>query len=565
MIRYRVTIGTLLVLFCVLILAIYGIPYHAQSDEASYTKKIDSFIQEEMQRNRIRGLAVGIVEDGEVVYLRGFGKADSERQVTPQTPFIIGSMSKAFTALAVLQLVESGYVDLDTPIKEYLQDFRLANSNISQEITVRHLLNQTSGIPNVIGLLQCTGTGEKTIQEAVEELASVQPFDMPGDRFQYSNANYTTLGMLIETVSSQSYGEYVQENIFAPLEMRNSFTSQTEAESYGLSTGYQRLFGISVPTDLPYLQHAIPSGYIISSAEDITHFLIANLKDGKYKSVSVLSTDGIDELHKPVAQSGNEFYGMGWVIGYSGDEPILWHHGSTPNYHSTMLIEPEANRGIVVLTNVGLFQVWDLGVSKVITEGIGSILRDQTPPQYGFDIGTRYIITDVIVVLLTALMILYACLIPRWLRKLREELPQTSFNVARRLILPIVIEVAWPIIILGTFPVLTNIPSWSFWLLYQPDLGYWLISVASLTLCKAVIRIWFAYPIIQLILQRFTKIRLLIVSLAVIIVFFILFMVVMFASINPATFVLELLIVSLLLEALVFPISFKLLRLTSQQ
>jgi len=533
MIRYRVTIGTLLVLFCVLILAIYGIPYHAQSDEASYTKKIDSFIQEEMQRNRIRGLAVGIVEDGEVVYLRGFGKADSERQVTPQTPFIIGSMSKAFTALAVLQLVESGYVDLDTPIKEYLQDFRLANSNISQEITVRHLLNQTSGIPNVIGLLQCTGTGEKTIQEAVEELASVQPFDMPGDS--------------------------------APLEMRNSFTSQTEAESYGLSTGYQRLFGISVPTDLPYLQHAIPSGYIISSAEDITHFLIANLKDGKYKSVSVLSTDGIDELHKPVAQSGNEFYGMGWVIGYSGDEPILWHHGSTPNYHSTMLIEPETNRGIVVLTNVGLFQVWDLGVSKVITEGIGSILRDQTPPQYGFDIGTRYIITDVIVVLLTALMILYACLIPRWLRKLREELPQTSFNVARRLILPIVIEVAWPIIILGTFPVLTNIPSWSFWLLYQPDLGYWLISVASLTLCKAVIRIWFAYPIIQLILQRFTKIRLLIVSLAVIIVFFILFMVVMFASINPATFVLELLIVSLLLEALVFPISFKLLRLTSQQ
>jgi CubicO group peptidase (beta-lactamase class C family) len=538
----------------VLVLILLGSFSAAKPLPSDFIEDIDSYIQEQMRQNKIPGLGVGIVENGEVVYLSGFGKADSERQVTPQTPFIIGSMSKSFTALAVMQLVEAGKINLDAPIVQYIPDFHLADYAISQRITVRHLLNQTSGIPNVIGLIQCTGTGEKTIQEAVEELSSVQPFSNPGDRFQYSNPNYTTLGMLIETVSGQSYGEYVQENIFNPLEMRNSFTSQTEAESYGLSKGHRRWFGISVPSDLPYLQHAIASGYIISSAEDITHFLIANLNDGLFKGDSILSADGIAELHKPVAQSGNEYYGMGWVIGYSGDEPILWHHGSTANYHSTMLIEPETDRGIVVLTNVGLFQVWHLGVSKVIAEGIGSILREQIPPQYGINITTRYIIADVVIVLLTALMILYACLIPRWLRKLKDELPQNSYDVARRLILPIVIDLAWPIIILTAFPVLTNIPSWSFWLLYQPDLGYWLICVASLTLCKAVIRIWFAYPIIRLIFQRFTKLRLLIVSLAVIVIFFVLFLVVMFTSIDPATFVIGLLVVALLLEIIAFPV-----------
>jgi len=248
------------------------------------------------------------------------------------------------------------------------------------------------------------------------------------------------LGLLIETVSREQYGEYIRGHIFEPLDMTNSFTSDTEAQIHDMATGYRRWFGLTVPSDLPYLQHAIPSGYIISTAEDMTHFLMAHLNEGDYSNLSILSTDGIAELHRPVAQSGNEYYGMGWVIGSANEMPVLWHHGSTPNFHSTMLIEPEMNRGIVVLTNIGLFQVWHLGVSRVIAEGIASILRDQSPSKYGLSISTRYVITDTLIVLITALIVLFFFLLPRWHKRLIEQLSQTSFTIARRVILPIVVD-----------------------------------------------------------------------------------------------------------------------------
>jgi CubicO group peptidase (beta-lactamase class C family) len=546
---------TITILLCpIVLLSLYVSSSSAQSLQSEVSEAIDSFVHVEMENNLVPGISIGIIENNEIVYLKGFGTANSENQVKPQTPFIIGSMSKAFTALAVMQLVEAGEIDLDIPIIQYLPGFKLADYEATQKITVRHLLNQTSGIPNTIGLLQCTGTGELTIEEAVEELSTVQPFSNAGDRFQYSNANYTVLGLLIETVSGKSYGEYVQEHIFELLDMTYSYTSETEADLNGLASGYRRWFGLNIASELPYLQHAIPSGYIISSAEDITHFLMAQLNGGNYKNISILSEEGINELHKPVAQSGNEYYGMGWVIGNSGGTPQIWHHGSTANYHSTMLMEPATNRGIVVLTNVGLFEVWDLGVSKVIAEGIANILRDQPQSSYGLSISTRYLVTDILISLLTALMIVFTCLLPRWRRQLSDHVPRNSLTTARRLILPIAIDLTWPLIILIAFPTLTHIPSWSFWLLYQPDLGYWLIAVASLTLCKAIIHIFLSRRTILSITNDLTRIKLTITALTVEIIFLAIFLLVMFLSAGPANFVIVLLTISLLLESITLPI-----------
>ncbi|GAI93447.1 unnamed protein product, partial [marine sediment metagenome] len=179
-------------------------------------------------------------------------------------------MSKFFTALAVMQLVEAGRLDLDTPVQRYIPEFRLADQEISTETTVRNLLSQTSGISNMAGLKQCLGTGNKTIEQAVQELNTTKPAYSVGTKFQYSNANYIVLGLLIEAVSGESYGQYIHQHIFEPLEMRNSFTSQKQAMQHGMATGYRRWFGSPVSTDLPYLRHGIPSGYIISCAEDMT-------------------------------------------------------------------------------------------------------------------------------------------------------------------------------------------------------------------------------------------------------------------------------------------------------
>jgi CubicO group peptidase (beta-lactamase class C family) len=130
-----------------------------------------------MDAQRIPGLALGIVQGGRITHVRGFGEADSSgRAVSAQTPFVIGSLSKSLTALAVMQLVEAGKVDLDAPVQRYIPLFRVADEKASAEITVRHLLNQTSGLSTKTGRsFQGSGdTSDSALERAVRKLNAVQ-------------------------------------------------------------------------------------------------------------------------------------------------------------------------------------------------------------------------------------------------------------------------------------------------------------------------------------------------------------------------------------------------------
>ena len=191
--------------------------------------EIESFVQGEMASQRVPGLALGIVEDGRVAYVRGFGKADdSGRAVTPQTPFIIGSVAKSFTALAIMQLVEANKIDLDAPVQRYLPWFRVADEKASAEITVQHLLNHTSGISTKTGRsYQGDGdTSDTALEQAVRKLKSAELSAPVGSKHQYSTINYSVLGLIVQTVAGQSYESYVQAKILDPLQMHNSFTSE---------------------------------------------------------------------------------------------------------------------------------------------------------------------------------------------------------------------------------------------------------------------------------------------------------------------------------------------------
>ena len=138
----------LCLLLCLAIAMVERLPGGARAEGGAMDLgAIDRYIAGEMRAARVPGLALAIVQDGRIVYLQGYGAADpSGRPVTPQTPFIIGSLTKSFTALAVMHLVEAGKIDLDAPVQRYLLGFRLADPAASAQITVRQLLNQTSGI-----------------------------------------------------------------------------------------------------------------------------------------------------------------------------------------------------------------------------------------------------------------------------------------------------------------------------------------------------------------------------------------------------------------------------------
>src|SRR5215472_10333645 len=232
---------------------------------------IDAFVSSEMRANRIPGLSLGIVHGTQIVHLQGFGAADERgRMVTPQTPFILGSTSKSFTALAIMQLVEAGKVELDAPVQRYLPWFRVADTKASARITVRQLLNQTSGIPanseneQKEGFL---GTGNETLEQYVRGLKTLA-LDRPvGASFEYANTNYSVLGLIVQVVSGQSYESYIQQHIFAPLQMSHSFASERSAQRDGLAQGYQLRFGFPVPTAQPYLRDMLPAGYLISTAQ----------------------------------------------------------------------------------------------------------------------------------------------------------------------------------------------------------------------------------------------------------------------------------------------------------
>jgi CubicO group peptidase (beta-lactamase class C family) len=347
---------------------------------------IDTFVDREMGAQRIPGLALGIVQGDQVLHMRGFGDADSSgRKVTPQTPFIIGSVAKSFTALAVMQLVEAGKIDLDAPVQRYLPWFRVADEQASAKITVRHLLNQTSGLSTKTGRsFQGSGdTSDGALEKAVRKLSTAELTAPVGAKHQYSTINYSVLGLIVQTVSGQSYETYVQKSIFDPLEMRGSFTSEAAAQPHGLATGHNYWFGRPRFAHEPYNRGLIPAGYLISSAEDMTHYLIAQLNDGRYRRAAVLSPAGIAELHRPAVATpaADTSYGMGWFVGPVNGIPAVFHQGETFTYHANVVLVPRSKQGVIVLMNAeNSLDLFTRGRMATVAEGVVSLLQGQGPP-----------------------------------------------------------------------------------------------------------------------------------------------------------------------------------------
>jgi CubicO group peptidase (beta-lactamase class C family) len=260
---------------------------------------IDAFVRSNMNNANLPGLALGIVHGDQIVHLQNFGIADpSGREVTPQTLFKLASVTKSFTALAIMQLVEAGQVELDAPVQRYLPWFSVADADASARITVRHLLNQTSGLSTQDGVrdLDAVDTGTLDAQNYVRGLSNADLAYPVGEAMQYSNANYITLGVIVESVSGDSYEQYIQEHILTPLDMHNTYLSDAEAEAHGMATGYQPLFGILTPFEFTIRHSALAAGGVISNAEDMSHYLMAYLNQGHYGDVSLLSPDGIAQL-----------------------------------------------------------------------------------------------------------------------------------------------------------------------------------------------------------------------------------------------------------------------------
>lgn len=305
---------------------------------------IDRAVEEGMELYGIPGLAIGVVKDGQTVYLKGYGKADDNgRPVMPDTPFILGSVSKSFTSLAVMQLAEKGMLDLDTAAESYLPGVILAVPQGARAINVRDLLQHTSGLSTYDGRSMLTIKG-RNLEEALIRIGGLTAVKRPGESFQYSNANYILLGAIVEQVSGLSYSEYMKEHVFKPLEMTNSSADSALTQINGLADGYQRIFGKLTATHRSVRASNVPAGYLAASAEDMTHFLIAQMEGGRYGDASLLSKQGMEEMHRGTPRLP---YGMGWFITPS----VIAHGGDAENFHADVILLPEKGWAISVLMN----------------------------------------------------------------------------------------------------------------------------------------------------------------------------------------------------------------------
>ncbi len=349
---------------------------------------VDEYIKEQINAQNIPGAALAIIEGDQIVHLKGFGVSGPDGKVpTPQTPFIICSLTKSITALAVMQLVEAGKINLDAPMQRYLPWFTIADSRAAAQITVRHLLNQTSGF--TIYTAQKTLVNFDSSPDATEkqarELAKFKLSRPVGSAFEYTNTNYNLLGLIIEAASGETYADYVQIHIFDPLEMRHTYTTKAAARQNGMSAGYISWFGIPVAVpDLPYPSGSLPASEIISTTEDMAHFLIAQLNGGCYSNNQIISPTSIAEMHASAVAATTAgvkmAYGMGWFIDKTGDgkSPLISHDGTAPEYKTYMALLPDQKRGMVLLMNANELLI-DMAWKHSIGPAAASLLAGVPP------------------------------------------------------------------------------------------------------------------------------------------------------------------------------------------
>ena len=293
------------------------------------------------------GAAVMIIHEGKAVLTRTYGMADREKKipVSAATNFRLASVSKQFTAMSVLMLAEKGKLSLDDSIVKFFPEF----PDYGKAITVRHLLNHTSGMPDYEDLVP-EGTTLQVTDRDVLLLVMKQPSGMfaPGAKYHYSNSAYALLSLIVEVVSGETFPAYLKRHIFSPLQM-----AHTLAYVPGVSSVPNRAFGFAknkdgvAPSDQSLTSAVLGDGGIYSSLNDLFHWDQALYTD-KLVSRATLAKAFSSTVATDKPETG---YGYGWYVGNHRGLDHVWHSGSTCGFTTRLERFPQRQFTVIILTN----------------------------------------------------------------------------------------------------------------------------------------------------------------------------------------------------------------------
>ncbi|PFQ42572.1 penicillin-binding protein [Bacillus cereus] len=370
--------------------------YAEQNIKVTLDKYIEKFIREQ----NIPGGAIAILHNKDVFFTKTWGiTGESEKKVTSKTPFVIGSISKSLTALAIVKLIEDKKIKLEDPVQRYLPWFKLKYPQISSTITIQHLLTHTSGISTYEGLALSDKQSKSStaLKENVMKLSNVKLTAPPGGKYQYSNANYIVLGALIEEVTNETYSSYMEKNVFQSLNMNGAAASKETAYEKGYLSGYQSWFGIPRKSVVPYDNAGAPYGYITANLEDMIQYImfLNRLKDTQF-----LKKENMNFYLSPLYQiNAEKSYGFGLrTTNINESEKMIWHSGSTPDARAEIFILNKSGWGGVILTNKN--HVLEEPALSVLKNGIISILNGKEPIDPPRNIPFTQIVMSIVILVL---------------------------------------------------------------------------------------------------------------------------------------------------------------------
>ena len=338
------------------------------ASEYADAASVDAFVAGLMSEYDIPGAGVALVQDGEVRYVQGYGVRSTEtgEAVTPDTLFAIGSVTKSFTALGIMMLVDQGLISLDAPVLSYLPGFELANADATQRITVRQLLAQTSGLPGGDDAAWYSGQ-VTTLPQAVEYASTLSLAAAPGSVHIYDNYNYAIAGYLIEQVTGQPWADFMRDRVLSPLGITGTtfdVQAMQQAPNHAVPHSLDILEGMQ-PGPFVSLAGIASAGALNVSAQGMANYLLFQLGDGTFNGQPMISTALLNELHTqqaayppqpPIGPTGFQTngYALGWFTADFNGLQVIWHNGSIDGFYTVVMLIPSQDVGVAVLSNAGL-------------------------------------------------------------------------------------------------------------------------------------------------------------------------------------------------------------------
>ena len=370
--KLTATVGCVVVVLLASATTVSAAPSRAAPDPAA----LDRYLADARAATGLPGMAVAVTRGSDVVHLAGFGTDRRGGPVTPSTRFRIASLSKSFTATAVLQLAEARRVDLDASVQRYLPGFATADPGTSARITVRHLLNQTSGIADT-GFPAITA-GEPDLERRVASLRSARPVSEPGTEFHYSDPNYQVLARLIEVVTGEPWARYLARKMFAPLAMTRTLATATAAEAGprapDLAEGHVLVFGRPVArAELDGL--VAGSTGVVSTAQDMARWLVTQSTGGG----RLLSPEAVAVMHSPPPGVPGG-YGMGWQVVTPEQGPRrIEHTGVLSTFSAVQVLLPDSGYAFALLWNANSAVADTAGITTALAALLSGTGEATTP------------------------------------------------------------------------------------------------------------------------------------------------------------------------------------------